>query len=60
MAKVRRLAEDLQMPNHSPGCVEGGIKVISTQIRVYSHSNIVDVFLCIPKIHAYFAVFRAD
>jgi hypothetical protein len=45
---------------HVDAPIHVGIKVISTQIRVYSHSNIVDVFLCIPKIHAYFAVFRAD
>ena len=39
MAKVRRLAEDLQMPNHSPGCVEGAQWCFRQYIRSKKHDR---------------------
>ena len=39
MAKVRRLAEDLKMPSHSPGCVEGAQWCFRQYIRSKKHDR---------------------
>ena len=39
MGKVRRLAEGLQMPNHSPGCVEGAQWCFRQYIQSKKHDR---------------------